>query len=522
MMTVDFKQPRQFTRRNLLHGTASAAAATAFPFAPAIAQSARRDMRIGVWGGDFGNISPVVRWDIQAGLPMLNIFDNLVRIDYENRKILPHLAESWSNPSPEIWRIKLREGVKWHRGHGEVTADDVVYTWMYHLESKSFQVGFALFAIDTVKADGKYVVEVKTKQPFGAFPGVAMGYGGMIVSKDAHKEMGNQAYSAKPVGQGPYMVESLRGNELELARNPDYWRPGYPKLDKLLYRAVPDSSVRLQALMRGELDFMTHPESREVAEAAKNTKYTTLRTPGWNWDYQQFNLKGDPKAPYQNKLVRQAISYAIDREAIVNEIYNGEANITDNQIPRGYLGHRESLMRFPKNGDLVKAKALMAQAGLKGYEVEVITSDKDWLRRELELVAAMVSQIGITYKIRNLDMGGFNNLWLNQKFEQHLEDITLVAPDPDATSWWFLNSKGSSSGLNDPEMDTLTNSARAESDASKREALYHQIVDKTLDICPLIYHCNVNMVQVFDKRLTGFKPSPQEYVELHDVTAWST
>ena len=106
------------------------------------------------------------------------------------------------------------------------------------------------------------------------------------------------------------------------------------------------------------------------------------------------------------------------------------------------MGHRKPMLKYPKNGDLKKAKELMAQAGVKGYEVEVITSDKDWLRKELELVAAMVSQIGITYKIRNMDMGGYNNLWLNQRFDQVLEDITLVAPDPDATSWWFLHSKG--------------------------------------------------------------------------------
>ena len=108
------------------------------------------------------------------------------------------------------------------------------------------------------------------------------------------------------------------------------------------------------------------------------------------------------------------------------------------------------MLKYPKNGDLKKAKELMAQAGVKGYEVEVITSDKDWLRKELELVAAMVSQIGITYKIKNMDMGGYNNLWLNQRFEQVLEDITLVAPDPDATSWWFLHSKGMASGYNNP------------------------------------------------------------------------
>jgi ABC-type transport system substrate-binding protein len=99
------------------------------------------------------------------------------------------------------------------------------------------------------------------------------------------------------------------------------------------------------------------------------------------------------------------------------------------------------LLRYPKNGDLEKAKELMAKAGVKGYEVEVICSDKDWLLRELELVAAMVSQIGIKYKIRNLDIGSFNNLWLNRKFEQLLEDITIVAPDQDATVGGFCTAK---------------------------------------------------------------------------------
>lgn len=511
-----------FTRRGLLKSAAAAASASVLPFAPAVAQAARRDMRIGVWGGDFGNLSPVVRWDIQSGLPMLNIFDTLVRTDYSQRKIIPWLAESWTNPSPDIWRIKLRENVMWHRGFGEMTAADLVYTWLYHIESKSFQVATALFAIDTVKADGKYVVEVKTKQPFGAFPGVTMGYGGMVISEKAHKEMGNQAYSAKPIGQGPFMIDVSRGSELELVKHPEYWRKGFPKLDKLFYRAVPDSTVRLQALMRGEIDFMTHPEAREVADAAKNSNYTTLRTPGWNWDYQQFNLTGDASAPYQSKLVRQAISYAIDREAIVKEIYNNEATATDNPIPAGYLGHQKSLLRYPKNGDLKKAKELMAQAGVKGYEVEVITSDKDWLRRELELVAAMVSQIGINYKIRNLDMGGFNNLWLGKKFNQHLEDITMVAPDPDAACWWFLNTKGVAGASNFDKLNSLTDMARSEADTAKREALYHQIVDTSLDECPLIYHCNVNMVQIFNKKIAGFTPAPQEYVELFDEVSWSS
>jgi peptide/nickel transport system substrate-binding protein len=509
------------TRRAFAAGTLGSGLILGSGRAPAIAQG-KRDLRVGVWGGEFGNLSPVIRFDIQGGLILYNIFDGLVQIDFAKRTIEPSLALEWANPDPLTWRIKLREGVKWQKGFGELTADDLVYTWNFHIESKSFQVGTALFPVDTVKADGKYVVEVKTKLPFGAFPGVTMGYGGTVISAKAHKEMGNQAYSATPVGNGPFQIESKRGTEITLVKNPDYWRPGLPKLDKVVYRAIPDSTTRLQALLKNELDFVTHPDPKELGQVRKNANVVVSSTPGWEWDYQQFNLKNSkPDAPWRNKLVRQAISYAIDREAIVKEIYYGEALATDNQIPAGYLGYRGPMLKYPKNGDLKKAKELMAQAGMKGYEVEVITSDKDWLRKELELVAAMVSQIGITYKIKNMDMGGYNNLWLNQRFDQLLEDITLVAPDPDATSWWFLHAKGNASAYDLPLMDGMLDGARSELDQGKRESMYNKIVDHTLEECPLIYHCNTNNIQVFNKNVKGFVPTPQEYMERLDTVEWA-
>ena len=187
----------------------------------------------------------------------------------------------------------------------------------------------------------------------------------------------------------------------------------------------------------------------------------------------------------------------------------------------GRLDAGDRIVPLPKNGDLKKAKELMAQAGAKGYEVEVITSDKDWLRKELQLLTAMVSQIGITFKIKNMDMGGFNDLWLNRRYDVNMQDITLVAPDPDATSWWFLNSKGSVSGYQNPQMDALLDGARSELDQSKREVMYHRIVDMTLDECPIIYHCNTNNVQIYNTKLSGFVPSPQEYRETLGTITWS-
>jgi ABC-type transport system substrate-binding protein len=282
---------------------------------------------------------------------------------------------------------------------------------------------------------------VKTKLPFGAFPGVTMGYGGTIISAKAHKEMGNQAYSATPVGNGPFQIESKRGTEITLVKNPDYWQPGLPKLDKIVYRAIPDSTTRLQALLKNELDFVTHPDPKELAQVRKNTNFVVNSTPGWEWDFQQFNLKNSkPDAPFRNKLVRQAISYAIDREAIVKEIYYGEALPTDNQIPAGYLGYRGPMLKYPKNGDLKKAKELMAQAGVQGLRGRGHHLGQGLAAQGARAGRAMVSQIGITYKLKNMDMGGYNNLWLNQRFDQVLEDITWWRPIP-TRLWWFLHAR---------------------------------------------------------------------------------
>jgi peptide/nickel transport system substrate-binding protein len=507
------------SRRTLVKG-AVAAGGLLFGtgIAPSIAQT-RRDLRIGLFGGSFGNISPLIRGDIQGGIITRNVFDPLVEIDYQSRGIAPFVAEAWTATDPLTWRIKLREGMKWQKGYGEVTGEDLVYTWQFHMDTKSFQMGSSLSVLASIKLVDKYVVEVKTTTPYAGFPGISMSYGGFIVPAKAHKEMGNQAYSAMPIGNGPFMLESIRGGEIVMVRNPDYWRPGLPKLDRLIYRAVPDSTTRVQAFLNGELDFISHPDPEAVKDVRKSSSVTYSSTPAWTWDYQQFNLVEHPDAAFQNKLVRQAISYAIDREAIATEIYYGDAIPTDNQIPEGYMGHRGSLLRYPKNGDLAKAKQLMAQAGVKSYEVEVITSDKDWLRKELELVAAMVSQIGITYKIQNLDMGGYNNLWLNRRYTQLLEDITMNGPDPDATSWNFLNSQ-TSRGYKDPKMQELLVAAKSEFDPAKREPLYHQIVDMTLEECPMIFHVNPNNNRMFKKELLGFEPSPQDNVEKMDTVYW--
>ncbi len=178
--------------------------------------------------------------------------------------------------------MKLREGVKWHKGFGEFTADDVAYTINYHLESRSFQVGTALFAVDTVKADGKHVVEFKTKHPFGAFPGITLGYGGLTICQKAHKEMGNDAYSAMPIGTGPFQIESKRGTEIVLVKNPDYWQPGLPKLDRVVYRSIPDRRRACRRFRRASSTSSPIPTPRTSRRSVRTASSPSSRHPAGN------------------------------------------------------------------------------------------------------------------------------------------------------------------------------------------------------------------------------------------------
>src|ERR1700722_9143665 len=156
------KNGQDITRRSFREGALGTRLILGTGRPPALAQG-KRHLRVGVWGGEFGNLSPVIPFDIQGCLILYNLFDGLVSINFKSRAIEPSLALEWANPDPLTWRIKLREGVKWQKGFGEMTAEDLAYTWNFHIETKSFQVGTALFPVASVKTDGKYVVEVKTK-----------------------------------------------------------------------------------------------------------------------------------------------------------------------------------------------------------------------------------------------------------------------------------------------------------------------------------------------------------------------
>lgn len=494
--------------------------------APAVITT-RKNLVVGLFT-DPPTLNYFLRTDTPGGMVAQNIYNKLVRANTKTRAADPELATEWKQTDPTTWVVKLRQGVKWHGGYGDFTADDVVFTYQYTIDNKTFQYSNAIFIVNTCKALDKYTVEFKLKQPFGAFPLVTMEYGGTIMCRKAHQEMGEQKYGRTPIGTGPFRVESWRaGAEIVLKKNPDYWKRGQPYLDELVYRIIPDATVRFASLRKGEIDFMTNPDAKDIPalRAGKEPSIVYSSIPGWNWDYisftfPEFNKK--PNFPTVKKEVRQAISYAIDRQAIVDTIYMGDAIVTDSPIPPGFLAYRPGPLKYPARGDLTKAKQLMQQAGVSNFDIECITSDKMWLRQETELVASMLSQIGINVKIVGQDMGTFNARWTRRQFEMLLEDIATTSPDTDATVWTFYHKNGRSyaGAPNAEEVTKWVDDARASSNPKQRETLYHKIVDHSLDIADRLYLVHVKQNRLYRRGLTGYEPSPMDYLVLFDTVKW--
>jgi peptide/nickel transport system substrate-binding protein len=490
-----------------------------------IARAQDNKITYGMFGEPSG-LNEFMYTEIHGSVVTTNIYDKMAQINYATHQSEPEIVE-FKNEDPLTWVLKVREGVKFHKGYGDLTDEDILYCFNHVQEASTFQKGITHFPVVGAKRRSKNVVEVKLSIPFSAFPMVTMGYGGSVMCKAAHMEMGDQEYARNPIGTGPFEFDSwVSGSHMILKKNQNYWREGEPYVDEIVYRTIVDPSVRLSSLLTGEIDIMPRPDPKDIARFRDGSEpgIAYQSVPGWNWDYMDFTLAPHSPAdfPTNNVDVRRAISYAIDRQTIVDEIYAGEALVTDNPVPPGYLGHRPSPIVYPARGDIAKAKELMAKAGVSGFDLEVITSDKEWLRRECELVSAMLSEIGINVKIKGMDAGTYGTAWFTKQFQADLEDITIVSPDVDSALWWFHHKDGMvEHGWQNAQVSKWLDEGRSELDPAKRTSLYHNIVDAVLDDCPYIYFNHVNQVYLLKDNLEGFKAGPQEHVVPLRAVRWA-
>lgn len=423
-------------------------------------------------------------------------FSKLLLYDVGYTKQVGELAESWTvSADAKTFTFKLRPNVKWHDGQ-PFTSKDVKFSVELAKNPDSQNVYQPKYVdIAEVETPDPLTAVITTSRPNVAlldamvfvfmFPEHALG---AIPVKDLPK---NPWWQTNPIGTGPFKWSKLVPDQyVELVANENYWR-GRPKLDKLINRYFKEPGSALIALRKGEIQFtyVTLDESELVKQDAN---LTLIPGPSQVENYLQFNLK-DPR--FADVRVRQAFMYAIDRTAIVNQLFKGAAVVTPCVFDNPKYVPKDA---NPYTRDVNKAKQLLKDAnwdGIKGQPIELLTYYNDQLSQDI-LVAMQqqLGEVGIQVKIKAVDVPTFNSFTNKEAPEFTLYYAGAAnGADPDVTSIYFLSTALPPSGSNrgffsNPDVDKAYLAGRSEADPTKRAENYQaacKILNEQLPWAPM-------------------------------------
>lgn len=460
------------------------------------------------------------------------VHNGLVRLQNEGGKLVPKpdLAEKFEiSDDGKTYTFTLRKGIKFHNGR-EMKAADAEYSLRRLLSGESkrpdwlkpFVTGSEEFYKDNktstplgIKATDDYTLTITLTQPFAPFIQHLCTSNCAVVPREA-VENTTKPFARNPVGVGAFRLADWKSNEvLVFARNDEYFR-GRPKLDEIRFFIIKEPNTRLEKFFGGELDASDIPygrmkEARGRATAANMLEFSTFRTNyiGFGFPNGKFTDKADVKPWGVKKEIRQAISYALDRDYLCDKVLEGRGIPARGVLPPGMPGFKEGRSGWPK--DLAKAKKLLADAGFpdgKGLPALTILHRNDENTKKIaQTIIHDLEQIGINCELQAREWNSFLEMVELEPRTCFLLGWVADYPDPDNFLNVLFNSKnfgapGNHTWYANKQVDELTDSARNLIDMKERAPLYEKAEDIILDECPWICTYHVKNVILLRKEVT--------------------
>lgn len=464
-------------------------------------------------GADVTSLDPHQGKETPAVEVTCQIFDTLVVVNPETNEIEPQIAESWEQVDELTYVFKIRQGIKFHDG-SDLTAEDVKFSLDRAINSAA--VSYIVDFIDTITVDDEYTVTVKTKAPFApALRNLAIPFAAIVPK--AVVEADEAAFILNPVGSGPYQfVEWKQNDHVTLKAFDDYYA-GKPATENLIMKVIPETSQRSIALETGEIDLAYDMAVNDVAKLKDSTELTVYEIPSLTCWYISMNMN---KEPFNNPLVREALSYAIDRQLIIDTINAGSGQPADAIIAPGVFGYYSTGVR---EYDPEKAKELLAEAGYPdGFETSLWVNDNQSRIEMCQAMQNMFQQIGVECDVEVLEFGSFISRTTAGEHDMAYFGWTTSSADADYSYYSLEHSTqqgaaGNRSFIADPEVDALIEEARTNSDEATRTELYKELAIKLDEInnnIPVFYSSiNVGASQ----KVEGFVMDANGYHNLDTV-----
>ncbi len=438
-------------------------------------------------GVDVDTLSPIRTTVTPTFNVVGNMYDYLVDFTPDGKPV-PNLALSWKRVGPLSVEYKLRPNVKFHNGDA-FTSADVKFTVEKVKDPayKSTQTTY-VSEIASIETPDPLTVRVNVKRASALLPFQRQRV--YIVDSKFWRDHGDAYMETHEMGTGPFVLAHWnKDEEVAMDANPTYWA-GAPKLKHLIYRPSPDASARVAALKTGASDLITNVPPQYAIQIAggRSTKMESTRSN--RQLFIAFNTLKD--GPQKNKLVRQALNYAVDVPSIIKNVLGGRGYELTSPIPYGFFAFDPKSRLY--SYDPAKAKALLAQAGYADpAKLEItLNAPSGRYNRDAEVAQAVggyIGQLGVKVTVRTSEWTNYSNQ-VNTRSLTPLYELGwggLPNFDPDGIFTPLFSSEGAIATWSEPETDKLFSDGRYEFDPAKRRALYAKAAAIVKEEAPWIF-----------------------------------
>lgn len=488
------------TKRKLLAGLAIATALSTAVFAlPATAASLRM-----AWSQDATGLDPHKQTAFSSLRLLELIYEPLVRLDAQ-LNVAPAIAKSWEfSADAKTLTFKLDPAAKFTNG-AQVTPADVKASFERLLNEETAAAARSNFlsieSIDTPDAE-TVVFNLKTADvPIL----VAMATINAAIVPASEITAGSVGTTA--IGSGPFKLDSWEPNAKEvLSANTD-WAGGDLNIDGITISVLPDETAILASLRAGQIDFALLNDPLVATMVPNEPNLQLNRVANLAYNVLQLNPS---RPPMDNLKVRQAMSCAIDRQAIVDAALAGEGKVTGPLTMPAFAQDPNGLFCYKQ--DLEKAKALMAEAGVDGFTATVIgaTGEPPVAASEAQVLQAQLAEIGVKLEIKMMELNVYVDTWLKGDFDMAVA-LNGGRPDPYPMYNRYFTKDGNLvkvSNFVDDELDTLMKQGQAETDPAKRVEIFHKFENRLVEQAPWLWLSTSYGYTAQLKTVSGFEPSP--------------
>lgn len=467
------------------------------------------------------------------------IYNRLLEFKLGTTTLQPSLAESWDiSPDGKTYTFHLRPNVKFHNNKQftptrYLNADDVIFSFMRQQDRNhpfyyTSKVGYPLYhtyfeagnknLIEKIEKLDDLTVRFYLSEPRSSFLSLltlpltsiySAEYADRLLSLGKPEQI-----DVQPIGTGPfYLVNYKKDSQIRYHTFADYWRQK-PAIDRLVFAITPDATMRYAKLQKGECHVMPSPNIAEIEQIKHNSKVVLLEKPSLNVGYLAYNVK---HKPFDNLLVRQALTMAINKTDLLQAIYQGHATNATTLIPPALWSHNPDINDLPY--DINQAKQLLNQAGYaNGFEVELwaMPIQRPYnpnAKRMAEMIQEDWRKIGITTKIVTYEWGEYLVRSANGEHQVMLYGGTNIMGDPDNTFSALTSCAAAESGTNrarwcDPAFDKIITLAGQVNDPEERSKLYQQaqvIMNEQVPFLPIAHSM---IYEVISNKVTGYIVDP--------------